>query len=77
MGPRLDRRGNREGQHRMINTRAASMGPRLDRRGNDASFELASSGFELQWGHAWIGVGMDTSARSRWQRSRFNGATPG
>ncbi len=34
------------------------MGPRLDRRGNYYDLESLFDAIKLQWGHAWIGVGM-------------------
>ena len=78
MGPRLDRRGNADEAGNPVLIDWASMGPRLDRRGN-ACIPLSDAfrDAELQWGHAWIGVGIGQSNAGRRRCRSFNGATPG
>ena len=58
MGPRLDRRGNERKTPKQVLLDGASMGPRLDRRGNDLRIPYPRCIGLLQWGHAWIGVGI-------------------
>ncbi len=53
------------------------MGPRLDRRGNRLRRERRLKTALLQWGHAWIGVGIGRHGAGPRPTVGFNGATPG
>ena len=55
------------------------MGPRLDRRGNlEETEKQYDKTAKLQWGHAWIGVGIGSRGWGQPASPRsFNGATPG